>query len=547
MPVPTTQQLLLVAELEEHARTARETTSHAKTERRSFTGSFYSHGLPRSAHLPSRHRVGGFSTLEGRATLSAEAKRMNGFLASRLEEVATAWPDRVALREPGRDVTFGALWAESRRRVEELSREGARDGAVVVLSNANGVDWLAVFFGALLADAVVAVIDPKVPEEQWDALRDALEPAAVFTNDALSFPRTGRGKSARSSPDFRQAGGRFVYFTSGSTGLPKGVVLAEETLTANVAWNAEVLALGPKDVLSLHLPLSHSYNLVFALCSLVRGLTLLVERDLSDLKGTVARMSAGGATVLQSVPTSLRTLVERADLEATPLTELRAVRVGAGVLTNDLADKTLRAFPRASIVATYGMTELGLLASRTWTSCPIVESTFDRFVPGLAIDLLREDEEEEGEILVTHPLLFVGHFEPEKRLLKLRENPHRTGDMGLFPSPGVLALRSRKKAVAKVAGVLVNLDEVSRIAAAEDGVADACAIAVPHAVFGETVHVFLASAPNLRVDAGEVAKRIVLHTLLRTSPRVHILARLPRSDSGKIARRELLAIIEREG
>src|ERR1019366_1845595 len=102
----------------------------------------------------------------------------------------------------------------------------------------------------------------------------------------------------------------------------------------------------------LYLPLSHSYNLVFALCFLLGGATLLIERDLSDLHGTVARMDTARTTGLQNVPTSLRTRVERADLERSPLREVRAVRVGAGVLTDDLAAKTFRAFPRASIVAT---------------------------------------------------------------------------------------------------------------------------------------------------------------------------------------------------
>jgi long-chain acyl-CoA synthetase len=472
---------------------------------------------------------------------------MKRSLAGLLEEVASVRPDRVALSEPGRALTYAELWAASGRVAQELSQNGACEGAVVVLSNAGGIGWLEALFGALRADCVIAVIDPKLPTEQWNEVCASLEPAASFTHDRLSFPGGASNPSSaapRVAP-FRAAGGRFLYFTSGSTGLPKGVLLAEDTLLANVDWNTELLALEPEDVGCLHLPLSHSYNLVFALCFLRCGATLLVERDLSDLHGAVSRMATAGATVLQSVPTSLRTLVERADFARTPLDRMRLVRVGAGVLTDDLAAKAFRVFARASIVATYGMTELGLVASRTWTASPIVESTFDRFVPGLTLEVL--DADEDGEIEVTHPLLFVGYFDAADRSLSLREGPYRTGDLGRWLRPGALELRSRKKAVAKVAGVLVNLEEVAHIAASQDGVADSCAIGVPHPVFGESVHVFLAAAADRRPDAGEVARRIMERTLLRTSPRVHILDRLPRSDSGKVIRTVLEAMAREDG
>ena len=472
---------------------------------------------------------------------------MTRSLAALLEHAANVRPDHVALKEPGRAVTFAELWAASGRVAATLSEHGAREGAVVVLSNANGVGWLETFFGALLAGCVVAVLDPKLPGEQRDAVSASLGPAARFTKDRLSFPY-GPSNPRSSVPrvaDFRAAGGRILYFTSGSTGLPKGVLLAEETLAANVEWNSELLALKQEDVACLHLPLSHSYNLVFALCFVRAGATLLVERDLSDLHGAVARMDAASTTVLQSVPTSLRTLVERGDFERSPLRRMRLLRVGAGVLTDDLAVKAFRAFPGASIVATYGMTELGLVASRTWTSPPIAESTFDRFVPDLVLDVLGGDEE--GEIEVSHPLLFVGYFDAASRSLALREGPYETGDLGHWTRPGVLELRSRKKAVAKVAGVLVSLEEIARIAASVEGVADSCAIAVPHSVMGEAIHVFLAVAVDRRPDEGEVARRIVEKTLLRTSPRVHLLDELPRGDSGKIARTALEAMARRDG
>jgi long-chain acyl-CoA synthetase len=401
---------------------------------------------------------------------------------------------------------------------------------------------LTTLFAALRADCVIAVADPKLAPEQRREIRALLDPFAVLEGDELSLSPGGPA-SARPF-DLAAAGARFVYFTSGSTGLPKGVVLAEETIAANVLWNTEILALREGDVGGLFLPLSHSFNLVFALCFLLRGAPLVLERDLSDLHETVARMSAARVTVLQQVPTSLRTIVERADLEQSPLSHLRLLRVGAGVLSNELATKTLAAFPGASVVATYGLTEIGLVASRTWTSSPIAESTFDRLVPGCDLRLL-DAEHGEGEIEIAHDLLFIGYLEagPSSGYrFERRTGAHRTGDLGARPRPGLLELRSRKKAVAKVAGVLIHLDEVAKVAANQAGIVDSCAIAVPHPLFGEAVHVFLAAAADARVDAPEVARRVVEGTLLRTSPRVHVLPRLPRSDSGKIARSALEAI-----
>jgi acyl-CoA synthetase (AMP-forming)/AMP-acid ligase II len=96
--------------------------------------------------------------------------------------------------------------------------------------------------------------------------------------------------------------------------------------------------------------------------------------------------------------------------------------------------------------------------------------------------------------------------------------------------------------VAKVAGVLINLDEVARAAAAEPSVSDCCAIALPDLNLGESVHVVMTARPGLQVDASRVASRVLAATALRTVPHLHVVAALPRDSRGKLPRAALEAL-----
>jgi acyl-CoA synthetase (AMP-forming)/AMP-acid ligase II len=331
-------------------------------------------------------------------------------LADSLRRVAATRPTVLAVCEPGRSLTYSEFTSEMDRASQRLATAAAGNGAVLLLTNPNGIDWLATFLGALDAGATVAVLDPTVPAAQREVIEACLEPAAVLRDGRLSLRGGGAERAVARA---LAAHCRVVYFTSGSTGLPRGVMLPEGNLLQNAYSAIDRLGLTASDVCGQCLPLSHGYNVIFALATLLAGAALHLERGLSDLSGVLTRLDAAGLTVLQVVPTALRLLVERGDLARWPLRSLRMVRVGAGVLTDQLAALTFGAFPQPlTLVTTYGTTELGLVASRAWKCSPIQESTFDVLAPGVSLRIVDPEDEGLGEIELSHEQLFAGYFEP---------------------------------------------------------------------------------------------------------------------------------------
>ena len=424
---------------------------------------------------------------------------------------------RPALVGRDRSLSYAEAWRESGQRAEQLA-----PGAVVLLSAVNSVDWTLTLLAALRAGALVGVLDPSFGPET----RARIERALGAGGEASAVARA-----------IRDAGARLVVFTSGSTGEPKGVLVPEENVVANVAWNRDAFGLDAGAVTCNFMPLSAFLNLSYVVAALAVGATVLIEKNLGDLQGTLGRMDAAGLTHLNTVPLALRTVVERGDLARWPLRALRCVRVGAGLLPFDLAARTLEQFPGARIVATYGMTEIGIVATRTWDADhanPEDVGSYPDVGPDKAITLT----DDEGEVVLASPFLHRGYYHPTDDRLELRSGPYATGDLGARSAAGALRIVGRKKRIAKVAGVLVDLDDVSRVGRACPAVTDSVAIGIEHPVLGEEVHLFVAAPHGAGADRETIARALLegTRTPLRRAPRIHILPVLPRTAMGKIER-----------
>jgi acyl-CoA synthetase (AMP-forming)/AMP-acid ligase II len=208
-------------------------------------------------------------------------------------------------------------------------------------------------------------------------------------------------------------------------------------------------------------------------------------------------------------------------------------------LTAELAEKALRAFPTARLVTTYGMSEIGLVGTRTWTSAPIEPSTFDDVMDGIELDLVDDGDGEGAEIVLRSKFLLRGYYDIETRAVRPIDAEYKTGDLGERLPSGVLRLRARKKHVAKVAGVLVNLDEICRLAKEQGAVADCCAVGVEHPIFGEDVHLFVVKRQDATLAMTDLARFIATKASLPRAPRIHAIDAIPRTAMGKVSRETL--------
>lgn len=449
--------------------------------------------------------------------------------------------DAPAVAHNDQTLTFSELEGRIAEVATNLASQGVAPGATVLLHAPNSIPWLTTFLGALRHGATPVVIAHDVPAKAAADVIARLAPIARLTGRAaaLEFANPETSSLALAIPPDSA-----VVFTSGSTGQAKGVVIGQAHLLANITRNTELFGFVADDVTPMFLPLSAYMNLSIVMACLFAGGKVVLLDGLLDALSAVKQMAAHDATGIHSVPSALRILL-RCDFKVHALPRLRYVRIGAGVLNEELAASIRAVFPDKRLVATYGMTELGLLAATRYDGGAIQEGAFDWVAPDVELAVDASTDGEQGELLLSSDALFAGYVRIDGGVFDPLVPPYHTGDL-VTVTPSALHLVGRIKNQAKVAGQSVSLDEVQAAALATEGVADGVAIAVPDPTLGEAVCVFVQPgdpATNHDDLTTLVATNLATKIGLPVAPRVHIVAQIPRLASGKVQRDALLELL----
>lgn len=346
-----------------------------------------------------------------------------------------------------------------------------------------------------------------------------------------------------------------IVFTSGTTGVPKGVMLT----FANLFWSATASAyrLGtlPDDRWLLCMPLYHvgGMALVFR-CCLYGTAVVLVEKFEAEAVNQV--LDAARVTLASFVPTMLKRLLDVREGDA-PRT-LRAVLLGGAAASPDLL---ARAFVAGWPVAvTYGLTEAcsqvataGLEEARRKPGCvgkPLM-FTAVRIVAGQAGGLRSEMQlknlpsQEAGEIVVRGPGVMGGYYRNQEATNEtLREGWLYTGDWGYLDEEGDLWIVDRRGDLIVTGGENVSPAEVERVLLAFPGVREACVVGVADAEWGQRV-VAAIVGEAAKLDVAAILGHCKVHLAGYKIPReVRFLASMPQTATGKVKRGEVRAILE---
>ncbi|QYJ80898.1 MULTISPECIES: long-chain-fatty-acid--CoA ligase FadD [Shewanella] len=341
----------------------------------------------------------------------------------------------------------------------------------------------------------------------------------------------------------------FLQYTGGTTGVSKGAMLTHGNIVSNLlqadAAYSPLLADGKEFVVTA-LPLYHIFALtVNCLLFLHKGANNLLITNPRDIPAFVSELKKHPFTALTGVNTLFNALVSSEEFKTLDFSNLKLSIGGGMAVQRAVADKW-QGITKTRLLEGYGLTE----ASPLLTCCPYNLEGYNGSIgfPVANTDMQVRDEEgnvlpqgETGELFAKGPQVMKGYWQRPEETAKVidKDGYLATGDIGYMDEQGFFFIVDRKKDMILVSGFNVFPNEVEEVVALHPKVLEVAAVGVPHEVSGELVKVFVVPKDKSLTEE-QVIKHCRHHLTGYKIPKlVEFRDELPKSNVGKILRREL--------
>jgi acyl-CoA synthetase (AMP-forming)/AMP-acid ligase II len=432
--------------------------------------------------------------------------------------VAARQPDRLAID----DLTYGELAGRVERVAATLAASGFGPGDVLAIKAPNMAPWAGVALAAMTAGGAVTGIGPSATDEEVARqLEDSGASMLIERFDESLLATAGPAPRPHVAP----GDPALIPYSSGTSGLPKGVVLTHANLVTAVGQAQSGLRITPGDVVAVLAPLHHVMGFVIALgCGLAAGarLKMLPRFDPSTFVRDVRDV-----TVLIVPPPVLGFLV--AQPEDLPAAQL--IVSGGAPLGAPLQQAVAERFPHAVVGQGYGMTETTAVVAIPDRDLGTVPGSAGRVAPDTEVRV------EAGELLVRGPQTMRGYLRQPADLIDADGWVH-TGDLGHVDADGNVFVVDRLKELIKVNAEQVAPAELEAVLGSHPAVAEAAVVGRPDERRGEVPIAFVVAREEVDGEAlmAWVAERVAPFKRLHG---VEFVERLPRTPAGKLLRRLL--------
>jgi acyl-CoA synthetase (AMP-forming)/AMP-acid ligase II len=298
-----------------------------------------------------------------------------------------------------------------------------------------------------------------------------------------------------------------ILFTSGTTGVPKGVVMTHgRTLTVASDWVA-MSGLRPGDVYLQVNPYFHMFGLKAGiLASMVAGATMLPEA-VFDVDAVLARVEAERVTVLPGAPTIYQSILDHPDRETRDISSLRVAVTGAADIPVELIHRVQQELPFRTVITGYGLTEGGTACATSEDDDPeSIATTVGRARPGFELRIVEGDRDvapgEAGEVMLRGGSVMAGYLDDPEETAKVLSPDGwlRTGDLGVLDDAGRLRIVGRVKDMFIVGGFNVYPAEIENALLRHPAVRQAAVIGIPDHRLGEVGMAFVVTSHPVTAD-----------------------------------------------
>ncbi len=451
-------------------------------------------------------------------------------------------PDSPAVAEVGGErLTYRELWDRAARVGGGLRGEGVQRGDRVAIRLPNGLEWVLAFWGAQLAGAVVVPVNTRFKDAEVQYVVD--DSGASYVFGALP---DGEPTSVEDlGPDDLAA----IFYTSGTTGFPKGAMTSHANFLANSENAVRCIGLdrsAASEVSTIiNVPLFHvtGCNSQLIVVHELGGCAHILANPL-DFEGFLRTVSEEHVDMLTSVPAIYHGLTRHPAFATADLSSVRYVSYGGAPIAASSVAQIKDAFPDARVGNGFGLTETSSLTSYL----PHEEATDHADSVGFAMpvcDLAINEPDPQtgvGELLVRGPNVVRGYWNKDEATAEtFVDGWLHTGDLARLDEDGLLYIVDRTKDMINRGGENVYSIEVESALASAPGVGEAAAIGVPDDMMGEKVGAVIVSATDAGVEVQEVIAhvrerladfKVPQYIAVRSDP-------LPRNPGGKVLKAQL--------
>jgi len=472
----------------------------------------------------------------------------------RFLDTAKRLPNHISISDGDVQVTYGQLAERVGRMACDI---GVNEHPKVLIYLSQCCDSYGAMFATLMAGGYYAPVNIEAPLARQRLVIDQFCPDVVVTSSralekggltdqsfgsahVVDVDDLGHGTMAEPRPPHELA---YVMFTSGSTGVPKGVMVGRQGLGHYIDWAIEAMAVTPQDKWSQFPPISFDLSVLDIYGALCAGATLYPFVQQIDRMMPALGIQKFGLTIWNSVPSVVGMMAQAKQLTAANLKTLRLATFCGEPLFSQHVEGLFGANPDLQVHNTYGPTE----ATVSFTLIPLTQGSFRNHctatvalgapITGMDLHLVGGADENEGEIVITGPQVAKGYWgKPDLskkvfRSLTVSGQDHiayYTGDWAVRKN-GDLYFMSRIDSQVKIHGFRVELEDVNA------AVRNIVACDVSSVVVENDLHCFIENVESTSFDPISVVDSLRKHLENYAIPKFfHQVDSLPRNVNDKI-------------
>ena len=413
---------------------------------------------------------------------------------------------------PKESKSFISISEESAKLAGYLRKNLGQNNKILLVSQ-NSPFFIIAYLGILKSGNICVPLNPAIEKEGFEFIREKTNSSIGFfseivsnrlkpdftclTEKFLSDIIASECEIMSAEPEFDGEQVAEIIFTSGSTALPKGVMLSHNNIIANTNSIIQYLNLTETDTMMVVLPFYYCYGLSLLHTHIRVGGSLVLNNNFIFLGSTVNDIIKYGCSGFAGVPSHFQILMRKSDLfKNSKFPTLRYVTQAGGKLHNTYINEFTESFPEIQFFVMYGQTEatarLSYLPPSMLKEKP---GSLGKGMHGVELKVVDDQGQpvtpgDTGEILARGSNLMLGYFEDSESTAKtIKDGWLYTGDLATVDEDGYIYITARKKEIIKVGGKRVSPKEIEEIIAMMKGVIDCTVEATEDELLGEAIKV----------------------------------------------------------